>query len=452
MMRHFLPFAFAVLTVLFLPGSSARADHGVFSPETFFLNNGMQVVVVPNHRVPVVTHMVWYKVGAADEPLGKSGMAHFFEHLMFKGTHDYPDDTFSRTVARNGGQENAFTSRDYTAYFQTVAKDRLELMMTLEADRMTHLTLTPEQVEQERQVILEERRQRTDNNPASILREHVDAALFMNHPYRRPVVGWEHEVRALTLDDLRSFYKQWYTPANAILVVAGDITAAELRPMAERTYGRIPSDPAVERVRASEPPHRADRRVEMRDARVRQPSWSRTYLAPSHHAGSHDDVYALEVLVDLLGGGATSPLYKALVVDGKLAVSAGAHYNGDAMGPGTLTIYASPRPGVSLDALETAVDAVLKDFLEHGVSEQGVQRTIRRMQAEAVFARDSLSTGARVLGASLASGLTVEEVEAWPHRIAAVTPDAARAVGAKVLEGTVSVTARLLPENGEAKP
>ena len=235
----------------------AQARAGVFNPETFVLANGMQVVVVPNHRVPVVTHMVWYKVGSADEPEGKSGMAHFFEHLMFKGTETYPDDTFTRAVSRNGGQENAFTTRDYTAFFQTVAKDRLELMMTMEADRMTHLTLTQDQIDQERQVVLEERRMRTDNDPASLLGEHVNAALFMNSPYRRPVIGWAHEVRALTADDLKTFYRKWYEPNNAILVVAGDITAAELKPMAERTYGKIPRGPTIVRSRPTEPPHRA---------------------------------------------------------------------------------------------------------------------------------------------------------------------------------------------------
>lgn len=447
--RSFFP-VISILTVLslFVPLSGAQAGHGVFNPESFRLSNGMQVVVVPNNRMPVVTHMVWYKVGGADEPLGKSGMAHFFEHLMFKGTHAYPNDVFSRTVSRNGGQENAFTSRDYTAYYQTIAKDRLEKMMEMEADRMTNLTLTSEQVERERKVILEERSQRTDNNPSAILREHVNAALFMNHPYRRPVVGWEHEVRALSIDDLKTFYKRWYAPANAILVVAGDITAAELKPMAERTYGKVQGGVAVKRVRASEPPHRAHRRVTLNDARVRQPAWSRTYLAPSLLKGPAAHVYALEVFIDMLSGGATSPLYKTIVVDESLAVSAGAYYSGDSVGPGTLTIYASPRPGVSMEDLEKAVEKVIQDFLADGVSKEGVAKTVRRMMAEAVFARDSLTTGAQVLGAALASGQTIDDVESWPHHIADVTPDAVREAAKAVLSGTVSVTALLLPKGG----
>ena len=409
----------------------------------------MQVVVVPNHRVPVATHMVWYKVGAADEPLGKSGMAHFFEHLMFKGTDTHPDGTFSTLVARNGGRENAFTSRDYTGYYQTVAKDRLGLMMALEADRMTGLTLTPEQVEQERQVIREERRQRTDNNPSALLREHINAALFMNHPYRRPVVGWAHEVDALSLADLRTFYKQWYAPNNAILVVAGDITAAELKPLAEKTYGKIPRGEVIERHRASEPPHHAARRITLKDSRVRQPVWSRTYLAPSHATGGRDHVYALEVLVDMWSDGATSPLYRALVVEGKLAVSAGASYSGDGLGPGTMTVYASPRPGVSVEDVEKAMDAEIEKLLGNAVDTGELRKTIRRLMADAVYARDSLRTGGQVIGAALTQGLTIDDVEAWPHRIAAVTPEAIAAAAKATFDVKSSVTSVLLPADKE---
>ncbi|MCG8507823.1 MAG: insulinase family protein, partial [Rhodospirillales bacterium] len=397
---------------------------GVFNPETFTLPNGMQVVVVANHRVPVVTHMVWYKVGSADEPPGKSGIAHYFEHLMFKGTPNFPDGEFSRTVARNGGRENAFTSLDYTGYFQTVAKDRLEIVMRMEADRMTNLTLTPEQIEPERLVVLEERRQRVENDPGAILQEHVGAALFLNHPYRRPVIGWEHEIRDLSLDDLKTFYRQWYAPNNAVLVVAGDITAEELRPLAEKYYGVIPRGPEIQRSRPAEPPQRAARRVVLQDPRVRQPGWSRTYLAPSHFHGDITQIYPLEVLSEILGGGATSRLYGALVVDRKLAVSAGAFYSPRRKGPARFGIYASPRPGVTMAEIEKAVMAVIDDLRKTGATKEEVDRAINQVQAQAVFARDSMRAGARVLGAALASGLTIDDVEKWPERISAVTPDA----------------------------
>jgi zinc protease len=204
--------ALAVAVAVVLLSAPGGAPAGIFNPETFTLANGMQVVVVSNHRVPVVTHMVWYRVGAADEPAGRSGIAHLLEHLMFKGTKMRAPGEFSRLVALNGGRENAFTTQDYTGYFQTVARDRLALVMELEADRMTNLVLSEAQVEPERLVILEERRQRTDNNPAGILGETVMATLFLNHPYGRPTIGWEHEIRSLTLDDIVAFYRQWYRP------------------------------------------------------------------------------------------------------------------------------------------------------------------------------------------------------------------------------------------------
>ncbi|MBL6945184.1 MAG: insulinase family protein [Rhodospirillales bacterium] len=435
---------------MFFAAYCDTASGAVFNPETFTLGNGMQVVVVSNHRVPVVVHMVWYKVGSADEAPGKSGVAHFFEHLMFKGTPKFPNGIFSQTVARNGGQENAFTSTDYTAYFQTVAKDRLEIVMEMEADRMTNLVLTPEQVEPERQVILEERGQRVENNPGSILSEHVGAALFLNHPFRRPVIGWEHEIRALSMEDITQFYKRWYAPNNAILVVAGDITADELRPLAEKYYGGIPRGPELSRTRPQEPPHRAARQVELRDARVKQPSWSRVFLAPSHFFGEAKHVYPLEVLSDILGGGATSRLYRDLVIEKKLAVSAGAFYGSRSRGPARFGVYASPRPGVSMADIETAVENVLAELRKSGVTDDEVTRAKARVQAQAVYARDSLRAGAQSLGSALATGLSVEDVENWPERIEAVSRPAIEAALAAVMVEGASVTARLLP-TGEEK-
>lgn len=435
--------AFAVLVSVLSPRSLSAA---VFNPETFMLENGMQVVVVSNHRVPVAVHMVWYKVGSADEPAGKSGIAHLFEHLMFKGTPSFPAGEFSQTVARNGGRENAFTSTDYTGYYQVIAKDRLETVMRMEADRMTNLVLTPEQVEPERQVVLEERRQRVENNPGAILREHIGAALFLNHPYGRPVIGWEHEIRALSMEDITGFYRNWYAPNNAILVVAGNVTVDEVRPLAEKYYGAIPRGPDIERVRPTEPPQRAERRVMLRDERVHQPAWSRIYVAPSYFYGERKQVHALEVLSDILGGGATSRLYRQLVVENKLAVSAGAYYSPRDFGPSQFGIYASPRSGVSTGEIEAAIDKVLADLVESGVTESEVDRAKSRILAEAVYARDSLRAGARVLGAALATGLTVDDVESWPDRISEVTPSAMDEALRSVFVPGHSVTAELLPK------
>ncbi len=439
--------ALVLLGAVLALGRPAPAE--VFNPQTFSLDNGMQVVVVPNHRVPVVTHMVWYRVGSADEPPGKSGIAHFLEHLMFKGTEKLAAGDFSRILARNGGQDNAFTSYDYTVYHQMVAADRLGLVMEMEADRMTNLVLSDEEIETERRVILEERRQRIDNNPAAMLREHVDAALFLNHPYRRPIIGWEHEIRTLTLDDIRAFYRRWYAPDNAVLVVAGDITAEQLRPLAEATYGRIARRPPAPRARPSEPPHRAARRVVLRDQRVRQPSWSRTFLAPSFATPDSRHVYPLEVLEEILDGGATSRLYRELVVERRLAVSAGAAYHASGLGPSRFTFYASPRPGVSMDKLESEMAGEIDRLLSDGVTAEEVERAKRRLLAVAVYARDSLGTGAQVLGVALTTGRTVEDIEEWPRRIAAVTAEQIDAAAREVLRDGGSVTALLLGDGGE---
>ena len=436
--------ALALLALCLVPGLNTDARAGVFNPETFTLSNGMRVVVVGNHRVPVVTHMVWYGVGSADEGPGESGIAHFLEHLMFKGTKKREPGEFSKILARNGGRENAFTSTDYTAYFQTVAVDRLEMVMEMEADRMTNLRLTEQGVATEKAVVLEERRSRTDNNPGSILREQVNAAMFLNYPYRRPVIGWAHEIEALSLKSVMAFYKKWYAPGNAILVVAGDITAAKLKPLAEKYYGRIPAPPPMARVRPAEPPQSASRRLTLKDARVRQPAWSRTYLAPSYLTGETGHAYALEVLADIFGAGATSRLYRSLVVENKIAVSAGSHYDPDARGPGRFSLYAAPKPGVSMEALEKAMEAELTKILTEGVSASEVARAKKRLRAQAVYARDSLQGGARTLGAALAIGMTVEDVEAWPDRIGAVTAHQVNAAAKAVLKEGRSVTALLL--------
>jgi len=461
-MMAFPAFYLRALRTLFVPLllaliPPASAADGVFRPETFTLDNGMRVVVVSNHRVPVVTHMVWYKVGSADEPPGKTGVAHLLEHLMFKGTKTLASGEFSKIVARNGGSENAFTSLDYTGYYQTVAVDRLELVMAMEADRIRNLVFDPKEVETERLVVLEERRQRTDNDPGSVLREHVNAALYLNYPYRHPTIGWENEIRALNIEDLRAFYEKWYVPANAILVVAGDITAAELKPLAENTYGRIARLPAPTagetRNRPAEPPQKASRRIELQDPRVRQPLWSRTYLAPGMMTGiaggaGTEHATALEMLTEVFGG-PTGPLYRALVIDGKLAVSAGISYGSGGLGPSRLVFYASPRPGVTMADLEAAMEAEIEKLLKDGVDADRIRRAKIHMKAESVYARDSLSTGARILGAALASGQSIADVEGWPERIDAVTPQAVNAAARAVIQGQPSVTSLLLPDGKE---
>lgn len=424
----------------------AAGEARVFDPETFTLDNGLQVVVITNRRAPIVTHMVWYKVGAADETPGESGNAHFLEHLMFKGTKTLEPGEFSRIVALNGGRENAFTSLDYTGYYQTVARDRLEIVMKHEADRMANLVLTDEIVLPERDVILEERRSRVDNNPAAKLSEMVSATLFVNHPYRLPVIGWEHEIAQLDTESALAFYRRWYAPNNAVLIVAGDISAAEVRPLAEKYYGAVPRSPVPERTRIAEPPHAAERRATLESARVAQPSLSIYYLAPSHNSDGSEHAYALQVLDEIVGGGTTSRLYRALVVDQALAASAGSGYDATAFDLSTFRFYVSPRPGTDMAKAEAALRAEIARLLDSGVTAAEVARAKKRMVAEAVYARDSLSAAPYIFGQALTTGNSVEDVEAWPERIEAVTAEQVNAAARAVLRAEQSVTGVLLPK------
>lgn len=417
----------------------------IFDPESFVLGNGMQVVVIPNHRVPVVSHMVWYKVGAADEPAGKSGIAHFLEHLMFKGTTTRAAGEFSRIVNRVGGSENAFTSFDYTGYYQNVAKDQLGIMMALEADRMANLSISEADVASEREVILEERRSRTDNDPRSLFGEQVTAATYLAYPYRIPVIGWENEMHGLSREDALLFYKTWYVPNNAVLVVAGDVTVDEVRELAEKTYGLVPAGTVPDRValRGQEPPQLAARRLEMASPRIDQPSWSRRWLAPGEMWGDSAQAAPLQVLAEILGGGTTSRLYRSLVVEQGLAVSAGAGYSPDGLGPQTFVVYASPRDGIDLAMLEAAVEAEVAGLLRDGVTEAEVASAVTRMKRQAVFARDDMLAPARLFGEAVAAGGGIAEVEEWPERIGAVTAARIAEAATAVLVPERSVTAVL---------
>lgn len=432
----------AALLLTFVRPVQAR----VFEPETFTLDNGLQVVVVTNRRAPIVNHMVWYKVGAADEEPGKSGLAHFVEHLLFKGTETAEPGEFSDVIARNGGRENAFTSYDYTGYFQTIASDRLALMMRYEADRMANLVLTDEVVLPERDVILEERRSRVDNEPGAQLSEMARAALFMNHPYGISIIGWEHEMRQLTTEDALAFYRRWYAPNNAVVVISGDVTLDEVRPLAEKYYGAVPRRAVPERLRPQEPVQMAPRRVVLQSPRVRQPAISISYLAPSYNRGEPGEAYALQVLSEILGGGSVSRLYLSLVVEQGLAAAAGSGYGGDDLDLSTFTFYGSPRPGTDLALVEAALRAEIDKLLKDGVTEAEVAEAKERLQSAAVFARDNVSTPSRVLGAALVTGQTIEDVEAWPARIGAVTAEQVNAVARAVFDARRSVTSVLEPE------
>ena len=430
------------LTSLALPARAINVDVSHFT-----LENGLQVVVIPDHRAPVVTHMVWYPVGSADEPQGEAGIAHFLEHLLFKGTETLKPSEFSRIVRRHGGLDNAFTSRDYTGYYERISRDNLDLVMGLEADRIANLVLTEEDVETELAVVLEERRSRIDNDPQSLLSEQLSAALYTAHPYGKPVIGWMPEVSKLTLEDAMEFYRTYYTPSNAIVIVAGDVTAEEVRELAEKHYAPLENtafpDP---RVRTPEPEPIAARRVQLVDARAASPVIQRSYLAPSYPNAEPGKAEALEVLAQVLGGGATSRLYRSLVVEAKIAAAAGANYSGDGLDSGTFTVYAVPAAGESIEAVESELDAVLADVVADGVTEEELERARSRLIASTVYALDSQFQLAYMFGVALTNGRTVDDVVNWTDRIEAVTGEDVQAAAEEVLSIERSVTGVLLPE------
>ncbi|MFO1114979.1 MAG: pitrilysin family protein [Beijerinckiaceae bacterium] len=413
------------------------------------LDNGMEVVVIPDRRAPVATHMVWYRNGSADDPPLKSGIAHFLEHLMFKGTKAHPQGEFSQLVADLGGQENAFTSHDYTAYFQRVPREHLATMMQYEADRMTNLVLSDEVVAPERDVVLEERRMRTDSDPAAELSEAVQAALFNHHPYGTPVIGWGHEIETLNREDALAYYERFYTPENAILVVAGDVEPHEVERLARDIYGRIPARgaPPVRR-RPQEPPSRAHRLVTLADEKVEQATIERVYLVPSARTAEPGESEALEVMTHLIGGGQTSAMYRELVLERKIAVAAGAYYMGSSLDATRLWVYAVPAPDVTLPDLDAAMDETIAKFIGSDISAKDFQRAKTRLVADAVYAQDSQVALARWYGAALATGETIDEVSGWASRIEAVTVDDVRAAARKWLDKKRAVTGFL--ECGEA--
>jgi zinc protease len=417
-------------------------------PATFTLGNGMQVVVIPDHRTPVVTQMVWYKVGSADETPGKSGLAHFLEHLMFKGTEKHPAGEFSQVVQRIGGNENAFTSTDYTGYFQRVTKDQLGRMMEFEADRMTGLVLKDENVLPERDVVLEEYNMRVGNNPDARLTEQIMAALYLNHPYGRPVIGWHQEIEKLNREDALAFYKRFYAPNNATLVIAGDVDAQEIRPMIERTYGAVAPQPAIapRRMRPQEPPPAGPRTVTLADPRVEQPSVRRSYLVPSAATAAAGESPALDVLSQLMGGGSNSYLYRALVIKQPLAVSAGASYQGTALDDTQFTVAASPKPGVEFDDIEKVIDSVVADLAQNPVPAADLERVKTQLIAEAIYAQDNQAALARWYGGALTTGLSVEDIRSWPDRIRAVTAEQIRTAAQKWLDKKRSVTGYLIKD------
>lgn len=440
-MRHFL----AGLTLALLPFATPTSASTADQVTHFTLDNGLEVVVIEDHRAPVVTQMLWYRAGSADETPGVSGVAHFLEHLLFKGTKTMAPGEFSATVARNGGSDNAFTSYDYTAYFQRIAADRLELIMRMESDRMTNLQLDEADILTERNVIIEERNQRVENSPGALFREQKNAMQYLNHRYGVPIIGWRHEMEGLDLDAALEYYRTFYAPNNAILIVAGDVAPDTVRQLAETYYGPIPSNPALpERARPQEPPQLAERRITMRDARVSQPYVTRSYLAPERDSGAQHKAAALTLLADILGGGQTSHLAEKLQFQTQTAVQVGASYSGLSLDDTTFDLFVMPAPGVTLEQAETAMDEALTTFLETGVDAEQLERIKMQIRASETYARDDAGGLAQKYGQALTQGLTVADVQSWPEILEATTAEEIMQAAREVLDSTQSVTGWLM--------
>ena len=400
---------------LCLLGSVAQAQ--VYYPETAQLKNGLQIVVIPNHRAPVVTNMMWVKAGAMDDPWGTSGIAHFLEHLMFKGTKLHPEGDYSRIISQWGGEENAFTSYDYTAYYATIGKEHLPDLMALEADRLAHWQVSEDQVAHEREVILKERQQRTENDPVAHFFEDVNALLYTNFPYQRPVIGWRAEMEKLSKADAEHFVQTHYAPNNIILVVSGDVTLAEVQNLAQKNFGPIPSKEIAPRKFGQTIMLQSDRRLENTSSLVKETIWSRHRLVAPARSQSIAQSDALLVLDKILGDNRIGRLYRRLVVKDKIATSAGTSYNGISYGPVRFAFVVTPAPHTDLTMIEKTVDEEIQSLLKNGVSNEEVAKATEALETEAVYARDSVTGPAMAVGGALASGMDITTIEAWPQRM-----------------------------------
>ena len=435
----------ALIVVILATSFPARAELVV---ERATLKNGMEIVVIPNHKVPAVSHMIWFRVGAIDDPIGKSGLAHFHEHMMFQGTKRYPGDSYSTTIRALGGEKNAFTSKDFTGYMINIAKEHLAKAMEMEADRMMNLAPPSEEFVRERKVIIEERKMAVDSNPSALLNEQMDAALYRNHPYGVPVIGWLHEMQGLTQKDVMDFHHYYYHAGNAFVLITGDVTMKEVLPLAKQIYGVLPSGLAVKRSFRKEPPHNAARRVTMHHAEAKKPLWVRSYAVPSMNDGDSSQVFPLGVLSNVLGEGASSRLYQALVLNQKIAISAATSYNGFSLGSGEFSVQVTPAENVPLERIEQAVDAEIAKLRSSPPTPEETQTAKTLFAAELIYARDSLQAMNYIIGSMMAAGLPADTIIHMTDKVNAVTEaQVLNAVDAINIDA--SVTGILLPKENK---
>lgn len=441
------PFASFAALVILLPGLAvagpARDRWGV---ETATLANGLEVIVLPQRRMPAVHHLILYKVGSADEVPGKTGLAHYLEHLMFKGTEKTPPGVFDALVNRHGGRQNAFTTYDYTGYFQTMPRDQLAAIMALEADRMGGPKLSDANSRPELSVVLEERNQRVNTPVAGHLSERAAEALFPDHPYGRPVIGWEADIRGLTYQDALAFHARWYAPNNAVLVVAGDTDLAEVLRLADATYGQWPARPLPNRPPPPPLPPTTSMTISETSARAATANWAARALGPSLGLNSATEAAALVVLADVLGQGIDSRLDRALVRQQKLAQSVSAGADIARRGPGQIFVSVAPAAGIDLAQIDQAVTAELTRLRREGITEAELARAVQRLTSGEAFERDSLTGLANSLGRAAMIGRSPDAVAEDDDRIRRLTLAEVNQAAARWFDPAGFIVTHLLPK------
>lgn len=427
-------------SVVFFASSLCRSVHGA-EPHEYMLSNGMKVLLVEVPKAPVVTVQVWYKVGSRHELMGRAGLSHMLEHMMFKGTATYPKGAFSRLIRKNGGVDNAFTGQDFTAYFENLAADRVGLALELEADRMQGLILDPQEFQTERDVVKEERRLRTEDDPQSALVEILFAQAFISHPYHWPVIGWFSDLDAMSLEDLQRHYDTFYSPNNATLIVVGDIKAEALIQTIKTFFEPIPRGPSPHLSIPPEPPQRGERRfVLKREAQV--PFVMIGFHAPNY---ASEDTYALSLLETLLSKGKSSRLYQSLVYDQKLALSVGADYNPLQADPGLFYCYALVKPGIQPETVEEALHREIARLQQELPTNLEIQRAKNQLEAAHIFEQDSNFRRAMLLGEAETVGAGWRWGQHFLNRIRAVTPQDIQRVAKRYLTTDNRTVGLLIP-------
>ncbi len=422
------------------------ASAQVFNPESFTLKNGMQVVVLPNHRAPVITHMLWLKTGSVEDPKGKSGIAHFQEHLMFKGTKTRKDGEYSKIISRMGGEENAFTSYDFTAYYATFGKENLEQVMALEADRLGNWRISQKQVDSEKLVILKERQQNVDNEPSPRFWEEMNAELFRGHAYARPVIGWKNEIENLSKADIEHFHEKYYAPNNIIAVISGDVTAAEIKPLAEKYYASLKPFPSVDPMMGELEKVEIERRLERTSPQVKETVWSMHFLTLPARSETIAQSDALSVLAKIMGDSRIGHLYRRLVRQEKLATNASISFDPVSRGWTRFSIVVTPSPTADLAKIEAIVREEIAKITAKPLPDSDIKNAVQAMDIETVYARDSVMGPAMIVGEALTSGLDLETIESWPIRIRAVNAAAVQDAANRLFDTQKPLIAVLKPE------